>query len=317
MSPMDKKNKPINASQTSRQTQPGRAPCTVIIATMARHERRSSLLRAISSIRDGNQCAIEILVVVNGEQFDPELLQLLSERDDLQMIQSDQASLPAAILAGRKTVRTDYFGFLDDDDEYLAGAVDQRLAVLTEHNDAALVASNGLRASGGEESLALSQLQGADDDCLRSLFRENWLASCGGLYRTDQVPSELFEDIPKYLEWTWLAFRIASSGVRIKILDVPTFRINDTPDSESKSEAYLLSHAEILGRMRKMAARKDIAKLLARRQSAALHNVSTHYLASAAYRKAWAAHLQSLGLPGGLSYLAYSRHLLTAYFSRR
>lgn len=286
------------------------ADCTVIIATMAKESRRDSLLRAIDSVRDGNASTIEVLIVVNGDRYSPSLVELLGRRVDLSLIRLPSASLPSARYAGRKAVRSQFFAFLDDDDEYLPGAIDKRIAILSSDPKAGLVASNGFRFSGGKETLALNALIDVESDPLAAVLRENWLASCGGLYRTERIPAVFFEDMPQYLEWTWLAFRIASIGEVVRILPEPTFRINDTPKSESKSEAYMLSHVEVIDRMMRTTRRADILAMLGRMQSTALNCASNHYRKNGLLREAWRAHLRSLRQPGGLRYITYTRHLI-------
>jgi hypothetical protein len=284
--------------------------CTIIIATLARHERAASLDQAITSIRLGNAASIKILVIVNGNQFDPDLVSSLTTRTDISVQQISAQSLTEAILAGRQTVKTPYFGFLDDDDEYLPGAVDVRIAALSADPSASVVVSNGYRNLEGNDHLAMGNLMNAGVDPLWALFKENWLASCGGLFRTDHLPVKMFIDIARYLEWTWLAYRIASSGLKLITLDLPGFRIHDTADSESKSQAYLLAHTRIYASMLETTVRPDIARVLKRRVSQSWHSVSEHYLRQGDTRRAWSAHVRSLTYVAGWKFLSFTRHLI-------
>ena len=61
-----------------------------------------------------------------------------------------------------------------------------------------------------------------------------WLASCGGLYRTSMVDVRAFAGLPRFLEWTYLGLKLASTR-RMFFLDQPTFRVHDSEDSLSKS----------------------------------------------------------------------------------
>lgn len=284
--------------------------CTIIIATLALAQRRESLERAIASIRAGNACAPRVLVVVNGDRHDAALLQALRARDDVDLLQIPAPSLPAALQAGRLAVRTPFFGFLDDDDEYLPGAVDARLQALAAEPAAALVASNGFRRRGGLDRPAMARLTEVAADPLAALFRENWLASCGGLFRAELAPPELFEDISRHFEWTWLAFRLAAAGRHVVTLDVPTFRIHETAGSESRSEAYMLAQVAIHQRMLAHAARPDIVRALRGRLSQAWHDISAYHLRRGALGDAWSAHLHSLRHPSGFKFLSYTRRLL-------
>jgi glycosyltransferase involved in cell wall biosynthesis len=293
------------------QEEDSKADCTIIIATLALRERFATLERAIASIRSGNRAAIHTLVVVNGTRFDAALVDRLRSRPDVRVVQITPSSLSAALHAGRLEVTTKYFGFLDDDDEYLPGAVDARISALGAAPRAGLVATNGYRHLDGVDRLAMNCLPEVPADPLRALFTENWLASCGGLFRSDVIGVEFFAEIARYLEWTWLAFRIASAGHQVVVLEGPSFRIHDTAGSESKSEAYLLAHAAIYARMLQAATRRDIQDLLRSRLSQAWHDASVHYLHAQQLSAAWRAHLKSIFHGSGWKYLTYTRRLVS------
>jgi glycosyltransferase involved in cell wall biosynthesis len=284
--------------------------CTIIIATLARRERAATLDRAISSIRNGNHSAINVVVVVNGNQFDRKTVAQLLQRRDLRVVQIATPSLTAAILAGRQVVDTPFFGFLDDDDEYLPGTVDARVTALSAAPNASLVACNGYRCRAGQDRIAMHHLAEAPVDPLLAIFKENWLASCGGLFRTKDLPVEVFVDIARYLEWTWLAFQIASAGHRIITIDHPGFRIHDTEGSESKSELSLLSQTRVFAQLLRTSSRSDISGILKSRICRAWHDVSNHYLRKGENRLAWKAHLCSLRHISGWRFFSYTRHLL-------
>lgn len=288
----------------------GNDACTIIIATLALAERKQTLERAIRSLRMGNQALIEAVIVVNGNRFDPEVVAELRSRDDLRVVQIEQGSLSAAILAGRRSVTTPFFGFLDDDDEYLPAAVDMRIAALQRHPEASIVATNGFRYIDGEDALAMQRLHAVEKDPLDALFNENWLASCGGLYRTRDLPPELFDDVARYLEWTWLAFRFASLQKRVVVLDQPTFRIHDSAESESKSDAYRMSRVAILERLLAETRNEGIRKRIKSRIAQTWHDISCEHMRRGHFQDAWRAHVRSLGSLAGLKFLPYTRHLL-------
>ncbi len=293
-----------------------RPSCAIIIPTLALRERADSLERAIESTRSGNECPPKVLVVVNGQRFDASLVAGLRARQDIQLLQISTPSSPAAILAGRKAITTPFFGFLDDDDEYLPGAVDARLEAMAAHPEASVVITNGYHHRLGEDSLDVEYLANLSDDPLAALFRENWLASCGGLYRTDHIPVEFFEDSPRHIHWTWLAFRLVEAGKRIVALDVPTYRINDTLDSSSKSKEYMLCHLDLYRRMLERVSRPDIVRILRARLCQASHEISAYYLKQGSLQAAWSAHLSSLGHRSGWKFLPYSRKFIFARAGR-
>ncbi len=268
------------------------------------------LRRAIASAFEGNQSSIELTVVVNGRRFDPDVVRELKVTPGLRLLQLAEASSPAAILAGRRSVRTDYFSYLDDDDEYLPGAVDARVAALQLGSGADVVATNGYRRSAGQHVTALRNLRNVATDPLQALFVENWLPSCGAAFRTATVPERAFEDLPRHIHWSFLAFTLAMAGKTVVALDEPTFVINDTPGSASKLESYLLCHVEVYERMLAAAPPRSVRSVVARRLGSALHEASDHFRETGRMREAWAAHFRSLRCPGGLQFLSYTRHLI-------
>jgi len=155
-----------------------------------------------------------------------------------------EASLPLAFLKGINSVQTPYFGFLDDDDEYLPRALATRIEALEQHPEWDIVLTNGFKCINGVDSPALIRLNHVSANPLGELFRENWIGSCTGLLRTTSFPSNFFEKIPYYLEWSYLGFQFAFYGKTIGVINVPTFRINDTPGSASKSAAYQDAHID-------------------------------------------------------------------------
>jgi hypothetical protein len=58
---------------------------------------------------------------------------------------------------------------------------------------------------------------------LRALKVQNWLASCGGLYRSRSVSIEYFDEEATYFEWTLLAYKLASK-LKMAFVDVPAYR---------------------------------------------------------------------------------------------
>jgi hypothetical protein len=289
---------------------------TAIIPTACVKERADSLIRAISSLHAASRDPITILVIINGNRFDSTLAAKLRSREDIEVDQISEGSAPLAQLHGRTLVETDFFCFLDDDDEYLAGAIDRRITALEQEPTAALIATNGYRHINGIDTIAFQQLQTVPDDPLFALFRENWLASCGCLFRTHEVGIEFFERPHEYLEWTWLAFRIARSGKRIVVLDQPGFRIFDTPSSVSKTSAYLRSHVALYRRMLQEPLPGPVSSEIRKRLAIALNMQSLASLQEESLGAAWAYHLQALSMRGGWRYATQTLRLASASIKR-
>lgn len=284
---------------------------TTIIPTLCEATRQDSLLRAIDSIHSASLRPVRVLVVVNGQRFDRQLLDTLRRRGDIQVLQIPEASLTRAHLVGRRAVATEYFSFLDDDDEYTSCALDIRLDCLKRNRAADLVVTNGLECGGGSEQLLYSRLEKVQADPLRELFQQNWLHNCNHLFRSSSVTNEYFEDSHAYMEWTWLGFRLAMNGKLILAIDDVTFRYNNTPGSLSKSSSFLLSRIALYRRMLSTNPDKRIARLIGERVSSGWHELSVLELEAGNRVQAFSAHFQSLTCHwSGLRFLAYTRHLL-------
>jgi glycosyltransferase involved in cell wall biosynthesis len=288
---------------------------TAIVPTTCVKERAESLFRAIDSLVKGTEFPLELLVVVNGQRVDECLYSRLCSNECVRVLRIDEGSLPSAMLAGREVVSTPYFCFLDDDDEYLPGAIDRRVAVLDADPSVDLVVTNGWRQSMGETELALDRMAEVEADPLALLLQENWLTSCGGLYRSSRIDSNFFRDGQPYMEWTWLAFRLITYGISIRVVNEPTFVIHNTPDSASKTDNYGLSHITLHNRMLLENQRRDLNSVILKRLGAFHHNISNSYLTKGELVKAWTHHFKSLGYPNGYKYAKFSIRLVLGMLS--
>ncbi|MBK8961184.1 MAG: glycosyltransferase [Proteobacteria bacterium] len=287
--------------------------CTVIICTMAVAERADSLGRAIASVLGQNDTPISVLVVVNGDRYDEKLVADLKRRKDIDVLQIAARSLSDAIAAGRSAVKSPYFGFLDDDDEYLPQAIDLRLAELERHPDAGVLVTNGYRCRENFRETVMSHLNLVTEDPLTAIFREPWLASCSGLYRAAVAREELFEKVARYAEWTWLGFVLARAGIEVRTLDRPTFCIYETPKSESKSDEYLDAQISIFNRMLALAPTGEVRRILKNRIRDTWHHRADVALGRGQLASAWRFHLSSLLALGGWRYALFTRYLIPGW----
>jgi hypothetical protein len=273
------------------------ASTTVIIPTTATAGRRTSLLNAIHSAGEQSGVSTKILVVVNGQQFDPVLFAILRSRQDIKVVALTVADLPGALFAGRQLVDTEFFCFLDDDDEILPNGLAARLRALTERPDVAFVATNGYCRSNGAEQVNITNTEMVSADPVLAMTDKCWLASCGGLYRTSMVDVRAFADLPHFLEWTYLGLKLASTR-RMFFLDEPTFRIYDSEDSLSSSVEYRVGSVAALHAALDLSLPRRVTHRLRTRLSAAHHVLAGHYVSGNKLRLAWAHHLASLAQPG-------------------
>jgi len=285
------------------------ASITVIIATTASADRQASLLRAIHSAGEHSGVFTRIVVVVNGQQFDSALLDLLRSRKDIQVLRLHEADVRGARCAGRQLVETEFFCFLDDDDEILSNGLAVRLQALSKRPEAAFVATNGYFRNNGTDEVVITNSDMVAAEPLLAMTHECWLASCGGLYRTNLVDVESFASLPRFLEWTYLGLKLASTQ-RMLFLDQPTFRVHDSHDSLSKSVDYRIGSVTALKAALQLPVPAQVAHRLRVRLSEAHHSIAEDYLNDNDLRMAWANHLVSLTHPGGVKYLMFSRRLI-------
>src|SRR5262249_21335746 len=205
------------------------ASVSIIIPTTASPGRAPLLRRALRSLQEDQNHAVVPIVVVNGSRFVSDILGELKRRRDIRCLYVDKASHTNARLEGRRMVQTQYFGLLDDDDEYLPGAVPLRLAALT--NDPSLdgAITNGYSHDNGQDRDQFAALWACQGSPLGSLTDNDWLPSAGALFQTARVATEYF-CVPRSMELTYMALMLALPR-RLQFLDVPTYRFHrGTPE---------------------------------------------------------------------------------------
>jgi glycosyltransferase involved in cell wall biosynthesis len=266
---------------------------SVIMPTRARRERGALFRRAVESVLAQENVRVVPLVVINGSDRDRELTDKLRADPRLRVMILDDANLPAALLAGRKMVDTAWFAELDDDDVLLPGALAVRLHAFQEQPELDAVVTNGFKRTAAGDTLNLDDISSVQRDPLRSLFQRNWLLPGSWLCRTDRVGVEFFEGMPKFLECTYFAARLAL-GCRIRFLDHPTVvYYADTPNSESGSRDYQLSQAGALRRLLDLDLPPDVRAKWRTRIRHACQGNARLYLQEGRLHEAWRWHLQS------------------------
>ena len=116
---------------------------SVIIRTKAASERCGLLPRAVESVLAQERVAARCLIVVNNDAYDRALVDSLKLDERVACIILPYPDKSRATLMGRENVRTEFFSFLDDDDELLPDALAMRTQFLREHPEIDCVATNG------------------------------------------------------------------------------------------------------------------------------------------------------------------------------
>jgi glycosyltransferase involved in cell wall biosynthesis len=282
---------------------------TIIIPTLA--VRQAELERAITSLLGQTGVELVPLVVVNGDKYDPDIIRQLRQRRDIRFHQITPPGVAGARFEGRKQVDTPYYGFLDDDDEYLPDALAIRYRHFETRPEVDVVVGNGWRVVADKKQLVWGDAEAIADDPAYASLDLNWLASCSALFKTETVGPEYFEFDFQYFEWTYLAIHLALTR-KISFAPEPTFIIHDTANSVSDSDAYVEAHAIMLNRMLDFDMLRSLRHKLRKKLSAAHHNLSEHYRYRGVMSAAWKSHLRSMsGIHGLLRYGLYTRQLVS------
>jgi glycosyltransferase involved in cell wall biosynthesis len=281
---------------------------SVVIPTTCEHARSALLMRAIDSVLSQTGVEVELVVVVNGNLLDRLIFESLRSMPGLIVQYKLEPGAQLACRHGLSQATGEFVSFLDDDDELLSGALALRARALTEDSSLDFVVTNGFRGPGTNPVLV--QTQGIRQNPLTALLDQNWMASCGGMFRRSTCGDEYFAGLPRYTEWTVLAYRLMLAGKQMSFIDVPTYRINDTPDSASKSPEFRRASIEVLEQLLALPLPTPVRARLRGRMSVARHEVSVMDLENGNLHAAWRHHLLSLTAPAGWRYLPYTRHLL-------
>ena len=281
----------------------------VVIRTAGDRERAGSLQRAILSVLNQQGVAARPVVVIIGER--PAAAAELASRYQARVhIVGEWASPGRALGIGRNLIESQFYAFLDDDDELLPHALGTRLKIMQAEPAVDVVVTTGYWVSGNRRWIHIPDITRHQDDALNGIIERCWLTSCGGLFRASAIPQNYFEGLPDLCEWTCLAFRLASDRPNIRFLDLPTYNVHDTPGSLSKSDAFLEATLRVLAAMRAHSLPPAERARLEGKYRAALHDAAEHYRRAKELRKAWRYHLQSMKPPYTLRYSAYTRKLL-------
>lgn len=285
---------------------------SVIIPTCADATRASLLWRAMGSLLSDQDGLVLPVVVVNGTRYLPEALNALRRRRDIRCIYREEAGTTGARLAGRRAIDTEFFGMLDDDDEYLPGAAKIQISPLLEDPSIDVVVTNGYRRENGRDAVHFPEFSKFQLNPLRSLMDWPWLNSGGLLCRSETVSSSYLE-VPRSMELTYMAMKLALSR-KLRFVDTPTYRWHrDTPELQSSSKRYMEGAPEAIGRMLALNPPAEIGRLLQRKRAASLHFLSDWERTDGNYDAAWRYHLRSLLSRSGIKYFPYTRHLVRLF----
>ncbi len=284
---------------------------SVVMRSGGERSRMASFKRAVRSILSQTDVNVNVIVAFNGSACDPRLIEWARLQPRTRCVVLGGADKPGATLIGRVLVTGEFFCFLDDDDELLPGTLAYRAALMHKHADAACVATNGYYVVNGKRRRLFEDPERfRRSGYARSLVESNnWLASCGGMFRTDLVSSAYFRELPPHREWTVVAFRLASR-LKVQFEDTPTYCIYDTESSESKKESYMRHAVEICEDMLRWNTDPRHVSMILRRQGHAYRAMCSHYRLNNDFPRAWQAYWKAIRSQGGWTHIPYAVLLL-------
>jgi glycosyltransferase involved in cell wall biosynthesis len=283
---------------------------TVIIPTLALAERSALIDRAIESVHAQREVRAIPLVVVNGHRHDEQVLDALKRDKRIRMLIAESADLPGALRLGRANVETQWVGTLDDDDLLLPDALSTRLLALRAHPGCVAVVTNGLRRDVTGDSLHLPDFSAVRRNPLRSLLISNWLLPGSWLGQTSAFDDEVFRRMPRYLECTYLAMRMATTH-QTCFLDQPTMVWSaGTPHSLSRSREYELGMEVALSRILELDLPADVRYGFRLKLAAARNAAASLHLKEGNRRAAWQNHLRALRGPASWRFLGLTSRLI-------
>lgn len=276
---------------------------SVIIPTTCDARRAGLIQRALDSVDLQHSVTVQTVLVANGPSVNEDLLKRISS-SWAKVIRLEEGNVSKARFAGLQASTGDFFCFLDDDDEFLPGALAHRLSLFEDGVDC--VVTNGLVNDAPLVSARAARLANADPAA--AFFVQNWFASPGSMFRRGAFDG-LFDMDHKYFEWTLLFFRLLSAGHRIKYDDAKTYCVwQNSPGSASSSAEYELAHADVLADILALPLGEDALAALRLKHHTALNAKSQLHLERRQRLEAWKSHLSCLK-SGGWRYLPFTRKL--------
>ncbi|MDN5848812.1 MAG: glycosyltransferase family 2 protein [Nitrococcus sp.] len=157
--------------------------------------RIPQLKRALESALEQRNCSTYINVVINGNRYDRNLEKFLSFDRRITLSYLRQPSVSQARSLGVRKTNTEFFAFLDDDDELLPHALETRLDVLQDLT-LDLVVTDGFYKTVADLTPFMEHPPHPANDLALAILRENWLASAGALFRSGRIEEKAFYNLP-------------------------------------------------------------------------------------------------------------------------
>ena len=286
---------------------------SVIVPTTCETARGDLITRSIGSVFAQAGVTAELILVVNGSLVDQCLLDQWRREPRLTVHRIDEGNVSRARVAGLRQATGEFFSFLDDDDEFLPGALELRARLLRGQPELDVVVTNGFHhvdhdvthVSAAFESTIHADLGG-------SFLRQNWFASPASMFRRATCEIALFDTGLQHFEWTYLFFRLLSAGKRFHFDGRLTYRkYENNPASISRTAQYELAWPSILRRVLDLPLERRLKVLIRDSRLTALNHSSVLLLKGGHVAEAAGLHWQCLKA-GGWRFLPYTGRLVAA-----
>lgn len=284
---------------------------SVIIPTTCIKSRERSLHRAVSSAFNQSINLLEVVLIVNGEQFDRNLFEQFKADSRLSFFYLPVGNVSQARYHGIILSKYDCFVFLDDDDELLPNTLKGRYDLLNSDENACLVVSNGYFFDSEDHLLVddafYSNILESNE---ASFLNKNWFASPSVLYGKSRIDVEMFNFDYKYFEMTYIFFKIIEKRYKLVFSMVPAYRCYaDTLLSASKSDDYMLAYPAMIRVVLNLDLSIETKKRLKRKYVVSLNVLSDYFIGKGKIWEAWIFYIRCL-LSGGFDYLLCFRKFL-------
>lgn len=280
------------------------------IPTLALKDRAVHIKACIESIVSQRDVVVRPVVIINGTQSDPDLRTALIADTRLRILVSNENGVGAARRLFRESVDTPYFGFIDDDDLFLDGAMLQRLTPFLEDSTLDAVLTDGWRQqTDGTRQLTPDFLIHPDDIVLAAVSAPI-LSANNHLFRTDAVGSDYIEPDREFYEWFILGARLAMTR-RIKRIPTPTFVYRDWSSGQvTKTLRYCEARPKAIEDVLRLPLSTNARDYCIGKLADAYNQLACVYLQNGDWLDAWKSHGYCLRTPGGLRYASFTRRLL-------
>jgi len=289
---------------------------SIIIPTGCETSRCEVLNRSIDSVLSQKGVALELILVLNGPRVDDQVAEQLHQHANIRIIRLPDGNVSLARLAGIRAVRGELFCFLDDDDEFLSGALKIRVSTMRSIRDADVVVTNGLiREIEDQPMVSEAFAKDIKANLPKSILKINWFASAASTFRKAAIEESLFDFPYRYFEWTFLFFSLIANKKNLLYIHNITYRkYENTPLSVSKSDAYLLSCPSVLLDVLRLPISIPLKTGVKRKLCSALNAVSKLHRRRNEFLSAWISHLRCLKY-GGWRFAPYTWTLMRGLFS--